>query len=267
MKRFVHRAVALAFCMLLIGSAAHGAVSGQGRLLQTLQARFPGIKIDRIEPSPIPGLYQAFAGTEVVYVDASGDHLIVGKMMDTRTKENLSEAAVDAHESIDFGSLPLGDAIKIVKGSGARKMAVFEDPDCPYCRRLEQEDLASMTDTTVYLFLLPLTDLHPHALVDTKAIWCSRDRGSAWTHWMLSTTWMQTRTPVLAGGSCANDPVGKVRALAQKLGVHGTPTLFLANGRRIGGFIRREELEKLLAQASQPGSHRVATSSQALPDR
>lgn len=267
MKRLV-RLPSFAFtaCALLIGCAAHAADAVASSLQHTLQARFPTIKVDAVEPSPIPGIYQVFAGNAIVYVDASGDHMIVGKMMDTRTKQNLSEEAMDEHESIDFNSLPLGEAIRIVKGNGARKIAVFEDPDCPYCRRLEQDDLAAMTDMTIYLFLLPLTSVHPHALEDSKAIWCSPDRASAWTGWMLSSTWMTTRTPMPTGGSCAGDPIGKIQVLAQKLRVNATPTLFLENGRRIGGFLPREQLESLLAQAAQPGSHRVSTSSQAVPN-
>ena len=267
MKRRVHtHPLALAFCMLLAGSAAHAADAIESQLLQTLHTRFPTIKVDTVEPSPIPGIYQVIAGNQVVYMDASGDHLIVGNMMDTRTKENLTAAAIDEHESIDFNSLPFDEAIKIVKGNGARRIALFEDPDCPYCRRLEQEDFAAMTNVTLYLFLLPLTSVHPHALEDSTAIWCSPDRGSAWTRWMLSSKWMLTRTPTLPGGSCADDPVGKIQQLAQKLRVNATPTLFLENGRRIGGFIPRAQLESLLAQASQPGSRRVLTSSQAVPN-
>ena len=244
MKRFVHfSSLALTLCALLIGSTAHAADAVTSRLQQLLSARFPTIKIDTVEPSPIPGLYQVIAGNQVVYVDASGDHMIVGSMMDTRTKQNLSDQAVDAHFAIDFNSLPLNEAIKIVKGNGSRKMALFADPDCPYCQRLEQ-DMRSTTDITVYLFLFPIDQLHPHATVDAKAIWCSPDRASAWTNWMLD------NTPIPGGGSCANDPIAKVAALARTLHIDATPTIFLQNGRRIGGWIPQPRLQKLLAQAS-----------------
>ncbi len=248
MKRLIHgRSLALILCTLLAGSTAHAADAVTSHLMQTLSARFPTIKIDAVEPSPMPGIYQVIAGRQVVYVDASGDHMIVGNMMDTRTKQNLTAQAVDAHESIDFNSLPLDEAIKIVKGNGARKMALFADPDCPYCQRLEQ-DMRATTNITVYLFLFPLEQVHPHALADSKAIWCSPDRASAWTNWMVN------RTPIPAGGSCANDPIAKIAALARSLRVHATPTMFLANGRRIGGLIPQSQLQQLLAQASAAAS-------------
>lgn len=270
MKRLIQGCcLAIVLCAPLGAARAHamhtmGAV--ESRLLHVLAKRFPKIKIDTVEPSPVPGLYTVIAGSQVVYVDRSGNHLIVGSMMDTRTKENLSRAALDAHESIDFDSLPFGEAIKIVKGDGARKIALFADPDCPYCRRLERQDFASMTNLTVYLFLFPLPSVHPHALVDAKAIWCSHDRGSAWTHWMLSSTWMRKRTPTLTGGSCAHDPIGKIRALARKLRIDATPTLFLANGRRIGGFVPKAQLQHLLALASRPAAGAGPTSSTSTPN-
>jgi thiol:disulfide interchange protein DsbC len=218
--------------------------------MQTLSARFPKIRIDAVEPSPMPGIYQVIAQNQIVYVDASGDHMIVGNMMDTRTKQNLSAQAVDAHESIDFKSLPLDEAIKIVKGDGSRKMALFADPDCPYCQRLEQ-DMSSSTNVTIYLFLFPLEQVHPHALADAKAIWCAPDRGSAWTNWMVN------HTPIPTGGSCANDPIGKIAVLARSLRIQATPTMFLENGRRIGGLIPQAQLQQLLAQASSAGSKTV----------
>lgn len=260
MKRLIHGcSLTFVLCGLLVGAAAHAADAVASRLMQTLSARFPTIKIDAIEPSPMPGIYQVIAQNQIVYVDASGNHMIVGNMMDTRTKQNLSSQAIDAHESIDFKSLPFDEAIRIVKGNGARKIALFADPDCPYCQRLEQ-DMRSMTDVTVYLFLFPLEQVHPHALADAKAIWCSPDRATAWTNWMVS------HTPIPAGGSCANDPIGKVAALAKSLHIHATPTLFLENGRRIGGWIPQPQLRQLLAQASAPTGPEELAGSKPVPN-
>ena len=251
--------LALAACALLIGSA-HAADAVESSLMKTVQARFPTIKIETVEPSPIPGIYQVIAGSQVVYVDASGDHMIVGSMMDTRTKQNLSDQAIDTFYSIDFKSLPFNEAIKIVKGNGARKIALFADPDCPYCERFEREDMRSMTDVTVYLFLFPLEQLHPNAMADATKIWCSPDRASAWTNWMDS------NTPIPGGGSCANDPIAKIAALARSLHINATPTIFLQSGRRIGGFLPLPQFEKLLAQASSPAAHAELAASKSLPN-
>lgn len=240
--------LALACCTVLLGSAAaHATDSVQTHLQQILKARFPAVKVDAVKPSPIPGLYEVISGDHVVYADASGDHLIVGNMMDTRTKENLSETAVDSLYSIKFDSLPFDEAIKIVRGNGARKLALFEDPDCPYCRQLEQ-GMSAMSNVTIYLFLFPIKELHPHAPADAMAIWCSPDRASAWTNWMVY------KTPIPGGGSCADDPIAKINALAQSLHVTATPTIFLQNGKRIGGAIPVSQLEQMLTQASGPAN-------------
>ena len=243
MKRLV-RLVSLAFacCTVLIGSV-HAMDAVETHLVQTLKARFPTVKVDAVQPSPIPGLYEVISGDHVVYADASGDHLIVGNMMDTKTKADLSEAAVDSLYSINFKSLPFDEAIKIVRGNGSRKMALFEDPDCPFCRQLEQ-GMTSMNDLTIYLFLFPIGQLHPAAPAHAKAIWCSPDRASAWTNWMVY------RTPIPGGGSCADDPIAKINALAQSLHITATPTIFLQSGKRIGGAIPVSRLDKMLTQAS-----------------
>jgi thiol:disulfide interchange protein DsbC len=251
--------LAIALVPALWGPCAHASDDVVSRLTQTLQKRFPTVRINAVQPSPVAGLYQVIAGDQVVYSDPSGEHVVVGHMMDTRTRQDLSAQALDTFYTIDFKSLPFDEAIKIVKGNGERKIALFADPDCPYCRQLEQS-MRSMTNMTVYLFLFPLEQVHPHATADSEAIWCSPDRASAWTHWMLD------RTPPPKGGSCARDPIQKVHALADSLHVHATPTLFLQNGKRIGGAIPAEQLEKLMAEAMLPAGPAHLASSKAVPN-
>ena len=236
--------LALALCSLLLAGAAQAAAGKvESQIMKTLHQRFPQVPIETVQPSPVPGLYEVISGDKLLYVDASGDHLILGKMIDTRTKMDLTQDAIDSRYSIDFNALPLGDAIKIVRGNGSRKLALFEDPDCPFCKQLEQ-NMSPMTDVTIYLFLFPIPQLHPNAMVDAKLIWCSPDRASAWTNWMVY------RTPIPGGGSCANDPITKINTLAQSLHVTATPTIFLQNGHRIGGAIPVSQLQQMMAQAS-----------------
>lgn len=250
MKRLL-KGCLLAFALcgagLLWASHAYAADDVTVKLKQTLQQRFPTIRIETVQPSPVPGLYQVIAGQQVVYTDASGDHMIVGRMMDTQTKHDMSADALDGYYTVDFKTLPLNEAVKIVKGNGERKIALFADPDCPYCRQLEQ-NMRSMTNLTVYLFLFPLEQVHPHATADANAIWCSPDRATAWENWMLN------RTPIPGGGSCAGNPIPKIQVLADSLHIHATPTFFLANGKRIGGVIPTEQIERLMAQISLPAS-------------
>jgi thiol:disulfide interchange protein DsbC len=253
-KRFVHACwVAVALCAALVAPIAHATDDATSALMQTLQKRFPTIRINAVQASPVPGLYQVIAGDQVVYTDASGDHMIVGRMMDTKTRLDMSAQALDAFYTIDFKSLPFGEAIKIVKGTGEHKVALFADPDCPFCRQLEQS-MQSVTNVTVYLFLFPLEQVHPHAMADATAIWCSPDRASAWTNWMLD------RTPIPAGGSCANDPIANIHTLADSLHVHSTPTIFLENGKRIDGAVPTAQLEGMIAQASVPSADHLAAS-------
>jgi thiol:disulfide interchange protein DsbC len=222
----------------------------QTRLKQTLQERFPTLRIDSVQPAPFPGVYEVIAGEQVAYADASGNYLIVGRLMDTRTKQDLSAADLDAHNSIDFHTLPLDQAIRIVKGNGRRELAVFADPDCPYCQQLEK-DLRSVTDLTVYVFLLPIVTLHPDAAKHAHAIWCAADPSAAWIAWVLD---RKAPTPA---GKCAGDPTEATATLAASLHVHATPTLFLQSGERIGGDVPLDQLQRLIAQASLPvpGGH------------
>ena len=209
-----------------------------------LQERYPAITILDVQPSAVSGIYEVFTGSVIVYTDRSGDHLFTGKLYETKSRRDLSNERLDVYNKIDFDSLPLERAIKIVKGNGSRRVAVFEDPDCPYCQKLESE-LKDVTDLTLYVFLLPIDDLHPQATQHSKAIWCSADRAAAWTGWLVD------RKP-LADGACNDDPIPDVRKLATSLRVTSTPTLFTANGHRLAGAPTPEKLRDLLDGGSKP---------------
>jgi thiol:disulfide interchange protein DsbC len=225
---------------------------------KALESRFAGTKVVDVQPSPIPGLYEAFLGDRIVYADATGDHVIVGSIIDSRTQTDLTQARMDERGAIDFKTLPLDKAIKITKGSGAYKVAVFEDPDCPFCQRLEQE-LATINDTTVYVFLFPIDSLHPHASQHARQIWCSPDRAQAWTQWLV-----QHKPP--ANVTCKGDPVAELTKLGDQLHIDGTPTMFLSTGKRVAGAVPTDELKKLLLAEAQPAqSGQSAQSGQAAP--
>jgi thiol:disulfide interchange protein DsbC len=215
---------------------------------KTLDARFPGTTVSAVEPSPIAGLYEVYVGGKIYYSDATGDHVVVGgSIVDTRTKTDLTDARLQELGTIDFKSLPFDKAIKIVHGNGSRQLAAFEDPDCPFCQKLEQE-LATIKDTTVYVFLFPIDTLHPQASKHAHEIWCAPDRASAWTNWLTQ----RKPPPAAAAGACQKDPTGELAKLGDKLFIDGTPTMFLANGHRVGGAVPTEQLEKLLVASSGP---------------
>lgn len=201
---------------------------------------FPQSKVEDVRAAPIPGLYEVFTGSQLLYSDRSGQHLFIGQLLDTATKHDLAEDALQERLRIDFNSLPFDRAIKIVKGAGTRRLAVFEDPDCPYCQRLEKQ-LANVDDVTVYVFLFPLTDLHPEAEAHAHEIWCSSDRAGAWTHWMLD-----RKAPEPAPASCDSDPTDALSTLAVHMHVDSTPTLFFADGQRAKGAFETAQINSLL---------------------
>jgi thiol:disulfide interchange protein DsbC len=233
-------AFALLAVAMTAGSAPTKADVG-ATIKQDVESRFPGSHVLDVQPAPLPGLYEVFMGDQIVYSDAAGDYLIVGSMLDTHTKENLTQARLNEHGKIDFGALPLQRAIKVVKGNGSRKFAVFSDPDCPYCQQLEKT-LLSVNDTTMYVFLFPIAGLHPQAPMKAHAIWCAPDRSVAWDKWMHEKVMPPAKT-------CAGDPIDALQKLGDDLHINSTPTLFFADGSRVSGALAASDLEKEFARA------------------
>ena len=228
-------------------SRAGGASSAAGTqvldaaMKKNLESRL-NATVDSITRLPLNGLYEVRVGEDVFYTDPSGNYIVVGNLIDLRTRENLTRSRVQAIREaalpqFKFAELPFDEAVKIVKGSGKRKVAIFEDPNCGYCKKLEKAIL-DVGDVTIYVFLYPV--LGPDSLVKSKQVWCAPDRAKAWNDWMQSAT-------ALAGdGKCAT-PLDKTLQLGKKLRVEGTPTLFFPTNKRVEGTIEADDLERLLA--------------------
>jgi thiol:disulfide interchange protein DsbC len=236
--------VALALLSAMFSAALPAADDVATTLRKTLAERFPDIKVERVGPSVLPGLYEIVTPSEIVYSDATGEHLVLGQIMDVKTKENLTQTRWNELNKTDFNSLPFQQAIKIVKGQGRRKLAIFEDPFCPYCRELERS-LHSLEDVTIYIFLYPLEGLHPGASDAARDIWCASDRSAAWSNWMLN-----KKAPPQAT-SCKDTPIASLVALGEKLRINSTPTMFFPDGSRVPGAIAPDKLETKIA-ASNP---------------
>jgi thiol:disulfide interchange protein DsbC len=209
---------------------------------KAVESRFKGTHVLDVRSSAIAGVYEVFVGDRIVYSDATGDYLILGDLVDTRTHVNLTHAAMEQLSAIDFKSLPFDKAIKIVKGNGSRQLAVFEDPDCPYCQRLEGE-LKSVTNLTEYVFLFPIDELHSKASIHAHAIWCASDRAKAWTDYLL-TRKLPPET------KCTGDPVPELGKLGEKRNINGTPTAYTMDGKRIDGAVSAGDLEKALVASA-----------------
>jgi thiol:disulfide interchange protein DsbC len=236
-KRIRIAALALAVAAVTLGCSAQ-ADQTTDKLKATLQSRLSEATIKSVTKSPIAGLYEVNLGSQIIYSDASGDYLLLGDLVDAKTRKNLTEARLSETNRIDFASLPFNNAVKVVKGNGARKIAVFSDPNCPYCKQLETT-LKSIDNITVYTFLYPV--LSPDSTTKSKSIWCSADRAKAWE------AWMQNRQAPTAPGTCDTTALEKNLALGQSMNVSGTPTVFLADGRRLPGAVPADELDKALS--------------------
>ena len=190
--------------------------------------------VDQVNKSPIPGLYEVVTGDHIFYTDKKAQYLIDGQMFDLKGRQNLTEARARQLFAVDFSKLPLDLAVKKVKGNGSRKMAYFTDPNCGYCKKLEQE-LQNVTDVTLYLFLYPMFE---GSAEKVQNIWCSDDKIKAWDNLMLNNV-----SP--AAGKC-DVPSNQVLALGKKLRVNGTPALVFANGVINPGYMPADALNKAL---------------------
>ncbi|MCE9633555.1 MAG: DsbC family protein [Methylophilales bacterium] len=229
----------------LLLASAFAVHADEASIRKTMQSMFPKLKVESVTKTPYEGLYEVYIGDQIIYTDENFSFLIAeGRLMDVKSRRDITAARMDELSRIDFDSLPLDQAIKVVKGNGSRKLAVFSDPDCPFCKKLEKQELSSITDVTVYTFLLPLEHLHPDAANKSKAIWCAPDRAKAWYSWVNNAFLPQ-------GKAGCSAPLEKVAALANKMGVSSTPTLFFADGSRMRGAYPAEDIEKALNTAAK----------------
>jgi len=215
-------------------------LADEASVKRAIEARFTGIKVQSVTKTSYLGLYEVVVGDDILYTDEKVNYVFNGSIIDAKTRRDLTEERKQKLSAIKFSDLPLDLAIKQVRGNGKKVVAVFSDPNCPYCKRLDG-DLMRENDITIYVFLYPI--LRADSTEKSRAIWCSTDRGKAYYDLMLS-----GREPA-AAGDC-NVPVEKWLALGRKLGISATPTSFTLDGQRIMGA-RSEELMKLATAAAK----------------
>jgi thiol:disulfide interchange protein DsbC len=222
-------------------TACLGVMAQEATIRKNLAERLPQLpKIDEVKPTILPGLFEVrFNGTEIMYSDAEGNFVIQGSIIDVKQRRNLTEERIDKLTAVDFDALPLKDAFTVVRGNGKRKVAVFEDPNCGYCKRFER-DLQKVDNITVYMFLYPI--LSPDSVEKSKNIWCAKDKTKAWTDWMV-----RDQLPGVA--SCDSAVLARNTEFGKKYKITGTPTLIFADGSRVPGAINTQQIEKYLADA------------------
>lgn len=227
----------LTFPALLLCFLSGTALADEATVKKEVGIHFPGEKIESVKKTPYFGLYEVVVGGEILYTDEKATYFFFGHVVDPQTRQSLTSERLqqikDARR-ISIDSLPLDHAIKTVKGNGKRRLAVFSDPNCPYCKRLEKE-LTKITDVTIYTLLYPILN---GSLPTATSIWCSTNRLKAWDDFML-------RDIAPTGKNCET-PLETLVQVGKKNGINGTPTLIFADGSIIPGMITADTIEKKL---------------------
>ena len=245
---YAHRWGAAALLLLSAALLSTPLLAQEAQIRKNLPARLPGFPaIDRVLKTPIPGLYEVNVGAEVYYTDAKGDHLIQGSILATKTRTDLTAQRIEKLSAVPFDALPLADALVWKQGDGSRRLAVFADPNCIHCKRLERE-LEKLQNVTVYVFPYPI--LGPDSEQKSSAILCSSEPINAWREWMLKGVEPDTNNPA----ACANTQTNRQAATqlqrnlawGQKHRVQGTPAIFFEDGKRVPGGMSLEGLQRLL---------------------
>jgi thiol:disulfide interchange protein DsbC len=238
-KPWSHSLLVAALLACLFGGLT--AQAQEAVIRKNLAERVPMMpKIDEVRKSAMPGLYELRVnGSHILYTDEQGNFLIQGSLFDTRARRNLTEERIEKLTSVDFAALPFKDAFTIVRGNGKRQIAVFEDPNCPYCKHLQQE-LQSVDNVTVHMFVIAI--LGGDSPDKAKNVWCAKDRNRAWQDLMLKGV-----APPAA--TCDTGALTRNLAFAERYRITGTPTLFFADGTRVPSYVNAQQIEKLLAAA------------------
>jgi len=229
---------------LLLALAISPAWADEAAIRKNLAERLQLSKLDEVNKSPIPGVYEVRVGSDIFYTDEQANYLMQGQLFDTKQRKNLTEERIEKLTAINPKDLPVADAMVQVRGNGQRKLIVFEDPNCGYCKRFEK-DLEKINNVTVYTYLYPI--LGPDSTEKSRNIWCAKDKNNTWQDWMLRNTPPPNVT-------CDVSAITRTLEIGRKYKITGTPTLIFANGTRVPGALKGEDIEKALVEASKAPS-------------
>ncbi|MDH0863241.1 DsbC family protein [Mitsuaria sp. GD03876] len=242
---FSRKTLALAVAMASLGLIGCSANANEDTIRKNLSAAMPKeLKIDEVRPAPIPGLWEVRIGNEIRYTDATGQYLVDGEIIDLKNRRNVTQERINKITAIDFASLPLKDAIVWKKGDGKRRIAVFADPNCGYCKRFEKS-LQEVDNITVYTFLIPI--LGGDSPDKSRNAWCAKDNATAWRNWMVDGAGLPT-----ADAKCDSGAIDRNVALSQKIRVNGTPAILFEDGTRAPGALSAQQLEQRLQAIQNP---------------
>jgi thiol:disulfide interchange protein DsbC len=227
--------------LALLATLSLGALAQEATIRKNLAERLPNLpKIEEVSKTPMPGLYEVRINhSDIFYTDEKGDFLLQGSLIDTKARTDLTEQRVEKLTALDFKDLPFKDAFTIVRGNGKRKLAVFEDPNCGYCKKFER-DLLKVDNVTVHVFLYPI--LSQDSADKSRNIWCAKDKGKAFLDWMV-------RDVTPPATSCDAGAIARNVEFGRKHRITGTPAMFFVDGTRVPGAIGPERIEKFLSEA------------------
>lgn len=243
---------------ILIGLVAFGAIAANAAnnldqvsvtIKSNLKNNLPDLVVDRIIPTQISGIYEVDSGRKVFYVDSTGNYAFIGNLLDLKNKTSLTEQRTDDLNKIDWQKLPTDIAITRIIGNGQNRIAIFTDPDCPFCKRLEQETISKLTNVKIYYYFFPLP-IHANAADDSRKILCSENPESAMISFMAKSQSLPTKNI-----KCNNAAkLSKMQEIGNDLvQVNGTPTIILPNGKIISGLVPADYLSRLIDE-NQPES-------------
>jgi len=227
--------LAVLLATALLASCVDAQNTVEANIKKALEPHLGGAKIESVKETPYGGLYEVRVAGDILYTDKKGEFLVIGQVYDVKSSRNLTRERIDDINKIKFSDLPLEMALKQVKGNGKRVIAVFEDPNCGYCKRLRQTTLNEIDNVTIYTFMYNI--LSQDSFTKSKNIWCAPNRNKAWDDWMIN-----GKVPPATPAACES-PNDKVLALGQKLRITGTPAIFFSDGTRIPGAIDLKSLE------------------------
>ena len=224
--------------LLILGMASSVFALNEKQIRTEIQKRLgTSANVRNVTPSPIPGLFEVQVNNEIFYTDSNAKYLIQGEMVELASGNNLTTKRQEDINRIKWSDLPQAQAFKVVRGNGSRQIAVFSDPNCVYCKRLEKT-LQQLDNVTIYNYLIPI--LSADSALKSKQIWCAADQQKVWNDWMLNNLGPSGKS------DCAN-PIDKNLTLAKNYGINGTPTIFFTDGSRFPGAVQLADIEKKLA--------------------
>lgn len=231
------RTKSIAAAVMLMALAGNALADKNSEMLDKLKKLYPSTTFTSVKESPLPNMFEVVMGENIAYVEPNGRYFMFGRLYDMPKQTDVTSARLEEINKIDSSVFDIKDAIKLVKGNGARKLYVFSDPDCPFCKKLES-DFKGLTDVTIYTFMMPLESIHPDAKRKAINVWCSKDQAGAWETLMIGNK--------EAPAATCDHPVDRILALARKLRVTGTPTMFAEDGRKLSGAVGADRISAFL---------------------